>query len=95
MVGDRNRFIMVAAFGAIYFLWGGTYIAIALGIQSIPPFLLMGSRSVIGGAALFLFSKLQRYAPRPAGDWRIAAVSGMLLFVGCHGALAYARAEVR
>jgi drug/metabolite transporter (DMT)-like permease len=78
------------AFGAIYFLWGGTYIAIALGIQSISPFFLMGSRSVIGGAILFVFSKLQGYAPRTAGDWLIAAVSGILLFVGCHGALAYA-----
>ena len=50
MAADRNRFTILAAFGAIYFRWGKTYIAIALGIQSIPPFLLMGSRSVIGGA---------------------------------------------
>jgi drug/metabolite transporter (DMT)-like permease len=90
MTTDRNRFTIVAAFGAIYFLWGGTYIAIALGIQSIPPFILMGSRSVVGGALLLLFSKLRGDALRPAGDWGIAAISGIFLFVGCHGALAYA-----
>ena len=65
MTPDRNRFTILAAFGAIYFLWGGTYIAIALGIKSIPPFILMGSRSVIGGALLLLFSKLRGDAPRP------------------------------
>src|ERR1700755_1719430 len=54
MAADPNRFTIVAAFGAIYFLWGGTYLGIALGIQSIPPFLLMGSRSIIGGAILLL-----------------------------------------
>lgn len=90
MTVDRNLFKILAAFAAIYFLWGGTYMAIALGIQSIPSFLLMGSRSMIGGAILLLFSKLQGHALRPAGDWMIAAVSGILLFAGCHGALAYA-----
>lgn len=90
MAADPNRFTIGAAFGAIYFLWGGTYLGIALGIQSIPPFLLMGSRSIIGGAILLLFSKMRRYPSRPAGDWLVAAISGILLFVGCHGALAYA-----
>ena len=55
MEANEHRFTILAAFGAIYFLWGGTYIAIALGIQSIPPCLLMGSRSMIGGALLLLF----------------------------------------
>jgi drug/metabolite transporter (DMT)-like permease len=90
MAADPNRFTIVAAFGAIYFLWGGTYLGIALGIQSIPPFLLMGSRSIIGRAILLLFSKIRGYASRPTGDWLVAAISGILLFVGCHGALAYA-----
>ncbi|MBV9588473.1 MAG: EamA family transporter, partial [Hyphomicrobiales bacterium] len=43
---------MFAAFAAVYFIWGSTYLAIALGIESIPPFLLMGLRSFVGGALL-------------------------------------------
>jgi drug/metabolite transporter (DMT)-like permease len=82
---------LVAAFAAIYFLWGGTYLAIALGLQSIPPFLLVGSRSVLGGLVLFALSQLDRLTVRSWQDWRHAAVSGLLLFVGCHGALAYAQ----
>jgi drug/metabolite transporter (DMT)-like permease len=78
------------AFGAIYFLWGGTYLAIAVGLQTIPAFLLMGTRSVLGGAVLLLLSKLWGFAARPPRDWLHGAISGVLLFVGCHGALAYA-----
>ena len=82
---------MAAAFAAIYLLWGGTYLAIALGLQSIPPFLLIGSRSILGGMVLFAFSQLGGLALRPWQDWSHAAISGVLLFVGCHGALAYAQ----
>jgi drug/metabolite transporter (DMT)-like permease len=91
MTGRPDRLLVAAAFAAIYLLWGGTYLAIALGLQSIPPFLLMGSRSILGAAVLFLFSKLWGFRTRPIGDWLHALISGALLFVGCHGALAYAQ----
>src|SRR5260370_36285225 len=91
MSEEVGRVPLAAAFAAIYFLWGGTYLAIALGLQSIPPFLLIGSRSVLGGFVLFALSQLGQLAVRPLRDWTHAAVSGVLLFVGCHGALAYAQ----
>src|SRR5205807_2214160 len=91
MSATTNRAQLAAAFAAIYLLWGGTYLAIALGLQSIPPFLLIGSRSILGGMVLFAFSQLRGLALQPWRDWSHAAVSGVLLFVGCHGALAYAQ----
>jgi drug/metabolite transporter (DMT)-like permease len=91
MSGRTNRAQLAAAFAAIYLLWGGTYLAIALGLQSIPPFLLVGSRSILGGAVLFAFSQLRGWRVRARRDWSHAAISGVLLFVGCHGALAYAQ----
>ena len=42
---------IVAAFAALYILWGSTYLAVAEALRTIPPFLLMGTRSVAGGAA--------------------------------------------
>ena len=86
---DRLR--IAAAFAAIYFIWGGTYLAVALGLQSIPPFLLMGFRSILGGTVLLVFSKVWGFRTRSFGDWLHATISGVLLFVGCHGALAYAQ----
>ena len=94
---------MSAAFAAVYFIWGSTYLAIALGIESIPPFLLMGLRSLIGGALLFgweSFGPIALSPSRPrrswpgARDWRHAAICGLLFFLGCHGVLAYAEKQV-
>jgi drug/metabolite transporter (DMT)-like permease len=91
MSGRTNQAQLAAAFAAIYLLWGGTYLAIALGLQSIPPVLLVGSRSILAGAVLFAFSQLWGLVVRPWRDWLHAAISGVLLFVGCHGALACAQ----
>ena len=91
MPQEVGRAPLAAAFAAIYFLWGGTYLAIALGLQSIPPFLLIALRSVLGGFVLLSLSQLRPFTARPLRDWMHAAVSGSLLFVGCHGALAYAQ----
>jgi len=35
--GTRMKLIFVS-FASIYLLWGSTYLAIAVGLQSIPPF---------------------------------------------------------
>jgi drug/metabolite transporter (DMT)-like permease len=79
-----------AAFAVIYLVWGGTYLAIALALPSIPPFLLMGSRSVVGGG-LLLAAAWFGSRTMDAGTWARAAICGLLLFVGCHGTLAYAQ----
>ena len=95
---------MLAAFAAVYFIWGSTYLAIALGIESIPPFLLMGLRSVIGGAILFAWARLGPLDADGEGPeredwpgfraWVHAAICGLLFFLGCHGILAYAEKQV-
>ena len=46
----RCRGPLLAAFAAVYVLWGSTYLAIALAVQSIPPFLMIGVRSIAAGA---------------------------------------------
>jgi drug/metabolite transporter (DMT)-like permease len=82
---------VIAAFAAIYLLWGGTYLAIALDLQSLPPLLLMGSRAVVAGLTLLALAFATHSAWPTRAEWRHAAVGGMLLFAGCHGALGYAQ----
>ncbi len=85
---------LVAAFAAVYLIWGSTFLALALGLQTIPPLLLMGARSIAAGAILLAIEQIRRPGFLPARAWAWAAVSGMLLFVGCHGTLAYAQQYV-
>jgi drug/metabolite transporter (DMT)-like permease len=90
----RRRGLLIAAFAAVYVLWGSTYLAIALAVQSIPPFLMIGVRSIVAGAILFGLAQFRSPGFPPARAWASAAASGVLLFGGCHGALAFAEQYV-
>src|SRR5215470_3386407 len=94
MVGRIARGPVVAAFATIYVIWGSTYLAVALALQSLPPFLLIGTRSVIAGLILLGIEWLRGGELPPTNVWMSAALGGLLLFVGCHGSLAYAQQYV-
>jgi drug/metabolite transporter (DMT)-like permease len=70
---------MIAAFAAIYFFWGTTYLGIALAIRTIPPFIAGGMRFVIAG--LLMYAWLRWRNPRPFADVNlpVAAFAGVLL----------------
>jgi drug/metabolite transporter (DMT)-like permease len=78
--------LLLAAFGAVYLIWGSTYLAIRVGVESFPPLLLAGSRHLIFG---LLFYPLLRWKTgiRPTwANWRTVTVTGfLLLFVGNGG----------
>jgi drug/metabolite transporter (DMT)-like permease len=78
--------LLLVAFGAVYLIWGSTYLAIRLGVESFPPLLLAGSRHLIFG---LLFYPLLRWKTgiRPTwANWRTVTVTGfLLLFVGNGG----------
>lgn len=48
-----TRLKLILAFSVVYFVWGSTYLAIKLTLDAVPPFLMMGSRFVLGGLLLF------------------------------------------
>lgn len=86
---DHPRGRLIAAFGAIYFIWGSTYLAIAWAIQTIPPFLMAGSRFLLAGTALYLWARI-RGAERPRGaQWAAAGVLGALFFLIGNGTVVW------
>lgn len=75
----RVSLTLIAAFFALYFIWGSTYLAISIGVASWPPMLMAGCRFVIAGALLFGWM-LWRGAPLPSfRQWLSAGVIGILL----------------
>jgi len=88
------RLQLWAAFAAIYVLWGSNFLAIRYAAEAMPPFLLMAVRSLLAGSLLFAWARL-RDGQRPTPEqWRAAVVVGTILFVGCHGLLAFAQKTV-
>ena len=66
---------VVAAFGAVWLVWGSTYLAIAWGVETIPPFLMIGIRCVTAGALMYGWARVRGGARPHAADWRQAAVT--------------------
>lgn len=87
---------VMAAFAAIYLVWGSTFLAIRYAVETIPPFAMMAGRCLFGGAILVVLGLVrERDLPWPTRrEWGGAVVIGTLLFVGCHGVLAYAEERV-
>jgi drug/metabolite transporter (DMT)-like permease len=89
-----HRWKRVLAFGSIYIIWGSTYLAIRYGIESFPPYRMMGTRSLIAGAILYLWGRRQSAEPISWAQWRSAIIVGALFFLGGHGCLAWAEQRI-
>ena len=91
---DAHQAKVLGAFFLIYVVWGSNFLAIRYAIETIPPFLLMGVRSLLAGICLYLWARLRSAEPPTLEHWRAAAAVGVLLFLGCHGLLAWAQGRV-
>jgi drug/metabolite transporter (DMT)-like permease len=85
---------VVAAFAAVYLIWGSTYLGIRLAIDSIPPFLMAGCRFVIAGLILYGVMRLRGAAKPTAQQWRSAAIVGGLLLLIGNGGVSWAQQTV-
>lgn len=77
------------AFGAIYVIWGTTYLAIRFAIETIPPFLMMGFRFLTAGTFLYAWARFRGQAKPNLRQWKISALVGTLLFLGGAGSLSW------
>ncbi len=70
------RWMLLTAFAAVYVIWGSTYLAIRVAIETMPPFLMAGVRFVFAGGLLFGIMLL-RGARRPTRrEWIAAFIVG-------------------
>lgn len=81
---------VVLAFGAVYLIWGSTFLGIRVAIETIPPLIMAGLRWSVAGW-LFYFFLRWRGVPRPSGgDWRSAGlIGGGIIFAG-NGSVTFA-----
>jgi drug/metabolite transporter (DMT)-like permease len=88
------RWLLLAAFGAIYIVWGSSYVGIHFAVESIPPFLMGGVRFGIAGLLMIAWA-LGRGAKRPTrAHWRSASIAGLAMFLINNGALMWAATTV-
>lgn len=85
---------VVLAFAAVYLIWGSTYLAIKVAIETLPPFFMASLRFLIAGSLLYALATL-RGARRPSREhWGASFIVGALLLVGGNGALVWSEERV-
>ncbi len=81
---------LIAAFFALYVIWGSTYLVIRIGVEYWPPLMLAGIRFVLAGSLMYAFLRW-RGVPAPTwAQWKAAGVIGILLLSFGNGAVTVA-----
>ncbi|HEY6641531.1 EamA family transporter [Povalibacter sp.] len=70
---------VLAAFAGIYIIWGTTYLAIAIAIQTLPPFISGAIRFLLAAALMAAWLRLRTPHPFAGVNWPAAALCGVLL----------------
>jgi drug/metabolite transporter (DMT)-like permease len=93
-IRSDHRLALAAAFATVYVVWGSTYLAIRVAVESMPPFLMASGRFLIAGAMLLAWARV-RGAPSPSfAEWRDAAIAGTLMLAGGNGLVSWAETSV-
>jgi drug/metabolite transporter (DMT)-like permease len=69
----------------VYIVWGSTYFAIHVALNSFPPLLLMGTRFIVAGVLLYSWKKWRGAANPTMSEWRAAGLIGILMLGGGMG----------
>jgi drug/metabolite transporter (DMT)-like permease len=94
-----STFAVAANLLAVYVVWGSTYLAIRLAVETLPPFLSAAARFLLAGALMLGFLWLRsRLSKAPSAQvepmkgvyWRSAAIVCGFLLVGGNGLVVHA-----
>jgi drug/metabolite transporter (DMT)-like permease len=84
-----SKLLLVAAFAALYLIWGSTYLGIKFAVETIPAWPMIAARHLLAGAILY---SVLRFSGVPAPErvhWRGGVLGGVMLLVIGNGLVAY------
>src|SRR5213082_3320174 len=80
-----TKFWIIVAFAALYLIWGSTYLGIRFAIETIPPFLMAGTRFLIAGLIMYAIAWSQGIGKSSWANWRTSLIIGACLLLGGNG----------
>lgn len=87
---EPAKILVIAAFAALFIVWGSTYLGIMIAIKSIPPFFMLGTRFFVAGILLYTWCLIKG---EKAPSFKLFATIGLggilMLFLG-NGAVTWA-----
>lgn len=89
----RRAATVWSGLGAIYLIWGSTYLAVMVAIRTMPPLLMSSFRFLLAGAVLYAWARKSEpgASVRPDGrQWLAAGTTGFALLLVGSGGIAWA-----
>jgi drug/metabolite transporter (DMT)-like permease len=94
MQSSPPRLKLLSAFASVYLVWGSTYLAIRIAIETIPPLLMAGLRFIIAGSIMYTWGRLHSGERPTRTHWKSAVVIGLMLLLIGNGALSWAETVI-
>lgn len=69
------------ALASVYLVWGSTYLAIRVGLEGYPPFLMGSLRFLAASLVFYAFLRWRGHAPPTRAQWKNAAVMGLFMML--------------
>jgi drug/metabolite transporter (DMT)-like permease len=89
MHSSPPRLKLLSAFASVYIVWGSTYLAIRIAIETIPPLLMAGVRFIIAGSMMYFWGRLRTKERPTLIHWKSAAIVGLMLLLVGNGGLSW------
>ncbi|MBL8857500.1 MAG: EamA family transporter [Planctomycetes bacterium] len=89
-----SRVHLIAAFAAVYVLWGSTYVAIKFAVETLPPFVMAGARFTAAGLILLAWTHWRGAPAATWRQWKNAAVGGAFLIMISNGLVCWSEKRV-
>lgn len=94
---DAPTWLVWAALWTVYIVWGSTYLAIRVAVETMPPLLMAGVRFLIAGSIVYLVLRVRKGKSDVAVTRRevgASALIGTLLLLGGNGLVTIAEERV-
>ena len=88
---DRQALRLGAALITVYLVWGTTYFALDVAMQTLPPLLMNGARFLLAGLMMLGIARWQGLAWPTATQWRASALIGSLMAFAAMGLVVLAQ----
>jgi drug/metabolite transporter (DMT)-like permease len=89
-----SRSALLLAFAAIYLVWGSTYLAIRVAVETMPPFFMSACRFLLAGGLLYGWLWLTRRIRPTPRQWFDNSIVGALLLLGGNGLVSWAEVKI-
>ena len=82
------------ALASVYVLWGSTYLAIRIGLEGFPPFLMGAARMSVAGILMYIVLRWRGESAPTRAQWKTLAVLSIWMVLLSNGMVNFAEQEV-